>query len=141
MVAALLALFCELTSHPVFRECDVIDLSTEQMSGRVAIHDVTQHPVTIGDVLPPQLSLAGAWLLQEIPLAEKRQERTKQPSAMTMTMTLERAVATSVVYPGFDRSSHDRGPGSGASWLFVLDGGGCYRRRFGGPMCSVYLVR
>ena len=74
LVSSTLSLVREITSYTIFHECDV-DLSMEQMCGRAAIHDVTQHPVTIGDVLPPQLSLAGAWLLQEIPLAEKRQER------------------------------------------------------------------
>ena len=41
-----LVLFCKLASYPLFRECDVIDLSTEQMYGRATIHDVTQHLVT-----------------------------------------------------------------------------------------------
>ena len=39
-------LFRELTSHYIFHECDVIDLSTEQMCGRLAMHDVIQHSVT-----------------------------------------------------------------------------------------------
>ena len=71
MVAALLSLFRELTPYRVFRECDVIDLSTEQKFGRAAIRNLAQHSVTFSDVLSPfKLSLAAAWLLWDSGLRE-----------------------------------------------------------------------
>ena len=53
-----LAFFRELATYSVFHEQDVIHLSTEQMCGLAAIHDVTQCPVTFGDVIPSDRPLA-----------------------------------------------------------------------------------
>ena len=62
-------LFRELPSYPVFHECEVVDLSTKQSCGQAAIHDVTQHSVTFGGILPSEQSLAAAWLLWKLRVA------------------------------------------------------------------------
>lgn len=84
MVAAFLVLFCELKTlarrkaYSVFRECDVIDLLTGQMCGRMAIHDVTRHSATFCDALNSELSLAAAWLLWKLRVAREHRSAATQ---------------------------------------------------------------
>ena len=58
MVAAFSRLSASQRHIPLFMGGgDVIDMSTEQMCGGAVIHDVTQHSVTLSDILSSERSL------------------------------------------------------------------------------------
>ena len=98
-----------------FQKCDVIDLPTEQMYGRVEIHDVTQH-----SVMPATFSVQSThWLLlgcygnsvscESSGMLLPHTTRTKQPCGVEVgSGVAELPVANFVINPRLKWYFHNR---------------------------------